>query len=117
MGSLRVLQARGKCDELHRQNYQTSSQTRVAAFGSTNDTPGMHCVLYLMNNNVIMQDIFHLCHVARCISPQISIQHNYPGATYTVPDPHPINEKKHAEHLKDVIKSRYAQHASMHIHV
>mmetsp|Transcript_14905 Transcript_14905/g.32317 ORF Transcript_14905/g.32317 Transcript_14905/m.32317 type:complete len:200 (+) Transcript_14905:76-675(+) len=52
-------------------------------------------------------DIVHLIHVARVMSPQYTIQHSYPGASYTIPDPNALDENQYVEHVRDIIKSRF----------
>lgn len=50
--------------------------------------------------------------MSRYLQPQITIQHNYPGASYTVPSLHEIDEDRHASDVKAVIESRYVQPGS-----
>lgn len=98
-------------------------------------------------------DLVHIVHVARCLSPQTTIQHAsgattlaavlralirsaslrssclsishterrtehpvaiaallvqaYPGSSYTVPDPNPIDEKAYAHDVRELINSKW----------
>mmetsp|Transcript_1765 Transcript_1765/g.4453 ORF Transcript_1765/g.4453 Transcript_1765/m.4453 type:complete len:181 (+) Transcript_1765:100-642(+) len=52
-------------------------------------------------------DVVHLVHISRCLEPQVSVQHSYPGASYNVPELHRFDERQHSEHIQGVIKSRF----------
>ncbi|KAG2439856.1 hypothetical protein HYH02_010488 [Chlamydomonas schloesseri] len=71
------------------------------------DDASLAAVNYAIHELYRKGDQFHLVHVARILSPSITIHHQY-HATYNVPDLGPgIDERAFVERLKEEIKDKF----------